>query len=112
MVWVYRTMVQVWPCIGLKKREAEVASAVDLPEKFIAIAPGAAFYTKTWPCHRFVELAKQLIQQYGISIVWLGGPKERALNDCLREAGDTHTSNLIGQLSLLQNALFCKKPLY
>lgn len=92
-----------------EKAEAEVASAVDLPEKFIAIAPGAAFYTKTWPCHRFVELAKQLIQQYGISIVWLGGPKERALNDCLREAGDTHTSNLIGQLSLLQNAIVLQK---
>ncbi|MFQ5500134.1 MAG: HAD-IIIA family hydrolase [Candidatus Zixiibacteriota bacterium] len=53
----------------------------------IVIAPGAAHPNKQWPVKRFAELAGQLIDQHGVSIVW-------AVTDV-----DAGRSDLIGNLA-------------
>jgi ADP-heptose:LPS heptosyltransferase len=50
-----------------------------LPGPHLALAPGAIWPTKRWPCDRFAAVAAQAHRKFGFSAVILGSPDEVAL---------------------------------
>jgi heptosyltransferase-2 len=80
----------------------------ELPERFVAIAPGAVYGpAKAWPAERYRELALGLRDRSGIPVVLLGTAEEHALAEQVRNAevgvinwcGTTDLSGLVAVLS-------------
>ncbi|SDC08689.1 Glycosyltransferase family 9 (heptosyltransferase) [Candidatus Frackibacter sp. WG12] len=44
--------------------------------KLIGLNVGARFEVKCWPIQKFVELGNKLVDELGVNIIFLGGPKE------------------------------------
>jgi len=42
----------------------------------IGLNVGARFEVKCWPIQKFVELGNKLVDELGVNIIFLGGPKE------------------------------------
>jgi heptosyltransferase-2 len=61
----------------------------ELPERFVAIAPGAVYGpAKAWPVERYRELARGLRGRAGVPIVVLGTGDEHALGEQVRDGGE------------------------
>ena len=45
----------------------------DAGQKYLAVAPGAAWPNKRWPAENFAEAAKRIAGQQGLNVVLLGG---------------------------------------
>ena len=61
----------------------------ELPERFVAIAPGAVYGpAKAWPAERYRELARALRAGAGVPIVVLGTADEHALAEQVRDGGE------------------------
>jgi heptosyltransferase-2 len=74
-----------------------------VPEKFIAIAPGAKWETKKWSADQYTGLAKKIIRDFQMEVVLLGGEEDAGLCDEIsREAGilKRHITNLAGRIGL------------
>jgi len=60
-----------------------------LPERFVAIAPGAVYGpAKAWPAEHCRELARQVRDRLGVPIVLLGTGGEQALAEQVRDGAD------------------------
>ncbi len=78
----------------------------DLPEKYICIAIGAAWYTKQIPTEKLVNVIEQCNHK---NIVLIGGPDDR-IAAIEVEARLTHSIiNLTGQLTIHQSALVIQR---
>ena len=78
-------------------------------EKVVGLCPTARHFTKCWPADRFVELGAKLAKGWGAKLLILGGPSDHkncaALATAIEsDAGRGCTSNLCGQLTLLETA--------
>ena len=80
----------------------------ELPERFVAIAPGAVYGpAKAWPAERYRELARGLRDRTGAPVLVLGTSDERALAEQVRNAepgilnwcGTTDLPGLVAVLS-------------
>lgn len=82
-------------------------------KKFITIAPGSVWFTKTFPAYKWVELIQQILQSNSsISIYLIGAPNEK--EECEQIKNKTNSSlviNLAGQLSLLQSAALMSRSM-
>jgi heptosyltransferase-2 len=59
----------------------------ELPERFVAIAPGAVYGpAKAWPAERYRELARRLRDRTGASVIVLGTGAEHGLAEQVRNA--------------------------
>ena len=82
----------------------------ELPERFVAIAPGAVYGpAKAWPAERYRELACGLRDRAGVSVLLLGTSDEHALAEQVRngEAGILNwcgTTDLPGLVAVLSRA--------
>jgi heptosyltransferase-2 len=82
----------------------------DLPERFVAIAPGAVYGpAKAWPAERYRELARDLRDRAGVPVLLLGTSEEHALAEQVRngEAGVLNrcgTTDLPGLVAVLSRA--------
>lgn len=82
----------------------------DLPERFVAIAPGAAYGpAKAWPAGRYRELARGLRERAGLPVLVLGTPGEHALGEQVRDGSGgilnwCGTTDLPGLVALLARA--------
>ena len=82
----------------------------ELPERFVAIAPGAVYGpAKSWPAERYRELARGLRDRAGVPVVLLGTREEHALAEQVRngEAGILNwcgTTDLPGLVAVLSRA--------
>jgi len=78
----------------LRATEEERASARglldQLPDRFLAIHPGAGSQLKAWPPERFARVAAES----GLACLWLKGPAERQLQPALGAAGSTVADQL------------------
>ena len=74
---------------------------------FIAIAPGASFYTKQWPAEYFKEWIEIFLEQRQEYLLLLGGPDEAEEFDSL--VISKRVINLVGKLKLLESAYVIKK---
>lgn len=83
-----------------------VAQLVEQP--FYTLAPASVWFTKQLPEAKWIQLAQQLAKKGMVYLV--GGPDDKDLCESIRvAAGLPDSSNLAGQLSLLQScALFSK----
>ncbi len=70
------------------------------PERFVALAPSAAFALKRWPLEHWQELIRACPQTH---FVLLGGPQDSFLQQLVSVAPE-RVRNLAGQLSLIESA--------
>lgn len=68
---------------------------------YFCIAPASVWFTKQWPESKWIELTRQLPQDYRLFLI--GAPSEKELCDRII-AGAGRGLNLAGDLSLLQTA--------
>jgi len=73
-----------------------------LQSTFIAIAPGAGFFTKRWPISYFSELISLIITNTNYSVVILGSEHEAEEFKYFQSTDRVY--NFTGQLSLLETA--------
>jgi lipopolysaccharide heptosyltransferase II len=64
----------------------------------IALAPGAAHFTKRWPLRHWVALAERLSADYDLVVV--GGPTDRATAAAIAAAAPERCMSVAGDLSL------------
>ncbi len=69
----------------------------------IGIAPGSVWPTKRWPTEYFIELGKMLRDDL-ITMLFIGGPGDRALCQRIADQLGDHSHNLAGALSVLESA--------
>lgn len=73
-------------------------------KKFVAMAPSSVWATKRWPAERFAEVARNIQQDFGLSVVLLAGSSADDRQVCARvEALAPGAVNLAGKTSF--NAL-------
>lgn len=75
-------------------------------KNYIALAPGAAHYTKKWPIENFMELVTMLCNKRDENIVILGGSTD--IDDGKELELNSKVINLTGKLSLLESAIVIK----
>jgi len=66
----------------------------------IAIAPGAAHYTKRYPKEKFLNVMNMLSKNYGAKLILLGGTNDTELCEYLEKSIDTKIDNYCGKTSL------------
>ncbi len=71
--------------------QARAAELIPDGEKWVAVAPGAAWETKRWPAERLAQVASSLCAD-GYKIALVGGPMDGALLDVLRPHADVDLS--------------------
>ena len=49
------------------------------PGPWMAVAPGSGSLRKNWPLAHYYEISRALGWKYGLRVVWLAGPAERAM---------------------------------
>lgn len=70
----------------------------------VAINPIAKWETKLWPMDRFAKIADRLIETYGATVFFTGGPEDRAALDDILKQMKYPATNLAGRTSLLELA--------
>ena len=87
----------------LRQRPAGVVA-----KTLIAIAPGAKKSACLWPLDRFAAVGKALVQNWGATLIVVGGPAERDAGIALNEAWNGGL-NACGQLSVLGTAALLER---
>jgi len=73
----------------------------ELPNKFLAIAVGAAWFTKEIPIDKLIDLIDQTRWE---NIVLIGGPADKLKANLLIEGTNKELINLVGQQSIEESA--------
>jgi ADP-heptose:LPS heptosyltransferase len=73
------------------------------PPGWVAICPGAKMASKLWPWERYAEVGGQLIREFGLLPVVIGGPEDREVGLKLLAAWGTGLC-AAGQLSVRESA--------
>lgn len=78
--------------------------AEELPERFVALAPGAAYGpAKQWPVEHFAELARLILERTELDVVVCGTPAESPAAERIA-AGRERVHDLCGRTDLAQLA--------
>ena len=83
------------------------AAALGAHRPLVALAPGAAHFTKRWPVEHWEALVRRL--RTTNDLVILGGPAERALGEQVAAAGGDRAVNAAGAFSLGGSAALLKQ---
>jgi lipopolysaccharide heptosyltransferase II len=93
-----------WDDYFQKKTERKLAEfGLSNKDKYIAVSPGAGFYTKRYPIEYYRELLKRITGNRPLKIAITGSEAERELADKLADLPGA--VNLAGKLSLLETAV-------
>jgi heptosyltransferase-2 len=92
--------------LGLELFLGDNINPPQIEGEYIAIAPGAAHFTKRWPMEKFESLIKKILKQFAHKIVLLGGKEDADAFSSL-EISDK-IINFTGRLSLLESAAVIK----
>ena len=74
----------------------------------VAVAPGAAHFTKRWPVRHWQRLTTQLTLS-GYDVVVLGGPSEQGIGEEIAAAGAEQAASAAGRFDLLGTAALIKE---
>lgn len=85
-----------------------MAQGIGAVRQLIAVAPGAAHFTKRWPLHHWTALVRRLIEN-GNDIVVVGGPEDRDVAAALVDAGEGHAVSAAGRFDLPGSAALLKR---
>ncbi len=84
------------------------ASGIGRARQLIALAPGAAHFTKRWPEHHWVALVRELVV-LGNDVVTVGGPDDAAAAGRVAAAADGGGTSAAGRFDLLGTAALLKR---
>ena len=84
-------------------------SGIREKDKLVAISPGASDPTRSWPQERFAQVADKLSEQYGFTVVLVGGPKDADLTTKVRMTMRRFALDLGGKTSVSQLASALKR---
>lgn len=76
--------------------------------QLVAIAPGAAHFTKRWPPHHWIALVRRLVEA-GNDVVALGGPQDLAIGEAVAAAGGEFAATAAGAFDLPGSAALLKR---
>jgi heptosyltransferase-2 len=76
--------------------------------QLIAVAPGAAHFTKRWPVHHWTALVRRLVEN-GNDVVVVGGPEDRDLAATVALAGGDRALSAAGSFDLPGSAAVLKR---
>ncbi|MDN4018029.1 glycosyltransferase family 9 protein [Zwartia panacis] len=79
----------------------EFPHALDLPERYSVIVPGASWAPRMWPIENFVEIILYL-QKQGLTTVLCGTDSEQALCKQIAAQAEIKVMNIAGKTTLLQ----------
>ncbi len=74
----------------------------------VALAPGAAHFTKRWPVRRWISLVETLAGR-GFDLVIVGGSDETALCQTVAAAGDAGTTSAAGIFGLQETGALLRR---
>jgi len=94
----------------LHLRELEIAAAAQLlpisgPDSspWVGLSPGAAYGpAKRWPPEHFAALGRELVREFGVRLVLLGGREEGPVAQLVKERLGLPVLNLVGKTDLRQ----------
>lgn len=99
---------QLYPgTMATKETAAWLQNTVNGP--FAILHTGARRELRRWPAERFVALARQLHEKYGLSIVLPGGPDEQEALQALATSMEVPVQVFPAQFSLNHFAALCAK---
>jgi heptosyltransferase-2 len=84
-----------------------IIKGFELKKQFIALAPGAGFFTKRWPLNKFIHLINLIQKREKKPIVIFGGNEDRKIGVELSKINNV--IDFCGQLSLLETAYLTSK---
>ncbi|HEU5219326.1 MAG TPA: lipopolysaccharide heptosyltransferase II [Gemmatimonadales bacterium] len=84
------------------------ARGIGSVRQLIALAPGAAHFTKRWPLHHWTALVRRLVE-HGNDVVVVGGPEDRELALAVAEAGAERAVSAAGAFDLPGSAAVLKR---
>jgi len=76
--------------------------------QLVAVAPGAAHFTKRWPPHHWIALVRRLVEA-GNDVVALGGPQDLAIGEAVAAAGGEFAASARGAIDLPGSAALLKR---
>jgi lipopolysaccharide heptosyltransferase II len=76
--------------------------------QLIAVAPGAAHFTKRWPTHHWIALVRRLVEA-GNDVIVLGGPQDLAIGEAVAAAGGESAATAAGAFDLPGSAALLKR---
>lgn len=76
--------------------------------QLIAVAPGAAHFTKRWPTHHWIALVRRLVEA-GNDVIVLGGPQDLAIGEAVAAAGGEFAATAAGAFDLPGSAALLKR---
>ena len=85
-----------------------VSRGLGVSRQLIAIAPGAAHFTKRWPPHHWIALVRRLVEA-GNDVVTLGGPDDLGVAEVVAAAGEERAASAAGGFDLLGTAALLKR---
>ncbi len=81
----------------------------DSEKKYLAVAPGAAHFTKRMPTEKFIELLNMFSNSKSAEIILLGGKDDIDICREIQSKAVVKVYNLAGQLSIRESAAVIKK---
>ena len=87
------------PAEAYQSVQAKLA-ALGVEGAYISINPSAGREWKRWHLARFAELSDRIEQEWGLAVVFIGGPGDKPLEEALRTLKRRPLRSLIGQTSL------------
>ncbi|MGF1538800.1 MAG: lipopolysaccharide heptosyltransferase II [Elainellaceae cyanobacterium] len=85
---------------------------LDLAQPWVVLHAGASALSRRYPPELFAVVARSLVQQHGIPIVFTGVDSERDIVESVRQQMQAPSHTLVGQLSLEEmTALLAETPL-
>lgn len=91
-----------------RAQEFLAGRGIGLSRQLIALAPGAAHFTKRWPEHHWTALAQRLVEA-GNDIVVVGGPADREVAERVAASAGAHGSSAAGMFDLPETAALLKR---
>jgi lipopolysaccharide heptosyltransferase II len=95
-----RMSLQVPKAAHIKVLHQLEALGIDLDHPWIVIHPGATALSRRYPPEKFAAVARQLVQQYGIPVIFTGTEPERELVNSIRQEMNAASHSLVGCLNL------------
>jgi heptosyltransferase-2 len=80
-----------------------------VPQRMIAVAPGARWKTKQWPVARFAVVAQELATRHEATIILLGDRHDCPLVDLFRQHLAVPVIDAVGRLPLMQTAALLQR---
>jgi len=92
----------------LAERYFDAARGLGRSRQLIAVAPGAAHFTKRWPTHHWIALVRRLVEA-GNDVIVLGGPHDLAIGEAVAAAGGESAATAAGAFDLPGSAALLKR---